>query len=702
MNCHLGEIGKKIHGVPCFPALVIVISCILSGTESCLFLILSLVTLVCVCLIKAWRLALLSLLLGICSWGITGYELRHDEKNASFYGSADGVLIETCGSVMRSFPRSAWLKCDTPATTMEVILPEGAMMRTGERWKIRGLASSIPCAKTPGAFDRRQWLARNRVTARLSPIDMVVLGKGNAWSRLLATAESWRDRAAVILSKGSEPGDPRTGIMASLLLGDKRAMDTETLQIFQEGGCLHIFAVSGMHVGFAAGIFFFFFSFFRLSPIATRLLTLLPLALYVFVTGMPISAMRAFVMVCLFFLGTAMRRKTHAMNLLALTGIIFLIREPFQLYDAGFLLSFLIFAAVVISGSWESTRPAWWAPDPFIPRRIYTWRERMGVRFDLQARLAVVVSIICWIVAIPVTIGCFGTFNLYAAALNIAIVPLVPVVMFSCMASVMLFWCTPALLVCNAVSRWLAGILLSISGIAADQPGALFHSSLPSPPGQALLLPSPARDCPLICGNPAAVINPGDPNTVRFVVSPAIKTLGFNPSIVFNTRLSAKNTEGIKEFRKAFPHARYLPMPSQSLAPLPISPNGTITAFPPNHLLSTGIADDRCTPIVWEYKGKRLLYAEAASMHMLSHIIRQAGSIDILIMAFHAKDPANEAELLIETGASIIICLSDERHSSLPSLPKRIETWNLRESGPLLIDMEARTVTPWGKETRTR
>lgn len=362
MNCSTVLIRKKIHVFPCLPALFVVVCCVLSQTESVFFLVPAMAVGSVLCFIKAWRLFLLCLLLGLCAWGVTKRSLSDDGKTASLYGCRDEVVIETSGSVLRSFARSVWMQCESPSMIAEMIVPEGEVMQIGERWRFRATASEIPAPASPGGFDRKQWLARHHVVVRLKVIEASRLGGGGIKSRLLAASASWRKKIESILAEGSEQGDVRTGVMASLLLGEKQAMEPDILRMFKEGGCLHIFAVSGLHVGFAAGIFLFLCSFLRLHPITTRLLTLVPLAAYVFVTGMPVSAMRAFVMVCLFFAGTAMRRKTRSINLLALAAIGFLLAEPFQLYDAGFLLSFLIFAVVVIAGAWEAQRPPGGAP----------------------------------------------------------------------------------------------------------------------------------------------------------------------------------------------------------------------------------------------------------------------------------------------------------------------------------------------------
>ena len=71
---------------------------------------------------------------------------------------------------------------------------------------------------------------------------------------------------------------------------------------FLESGCMHVFAVSGMHVGVAAMLVLGMLRLLHVHPRAARLACILLLAAYVFVTGMSASALRAFIMATVWLL----------------------------------------------------------------------------------------------------------------------------------------------------------------------------------------------------------------------------------------------------------------------------------------------------------------------------------------------------------------------------------------------------------------
>ena len=70
---------------------------------------------------------------------------------------------------------------------------------------------------------------------------------------------------------------------------------------FLESGCMHVFAVSGMHVGVAAMLVLGVLRLLYVRPRAARLACIPLLAVYVFVTGMSASALRAFIMAAVWF-----------------------------------------------------------------------------------------------------------------------------------------------------------------------------------------------------------------------------------------------------------------------------------------------------------------------------------------------------------------------------------------------------------------
>ena len=100
-----------------------------------------------------------------------------------------------------------------------------------------------------------------------------------------------RQAAAEVLS--SERDDRSESVMRALVLGYSGDLDKKTRTLFSDSGTLHIFAISGLHVGIAAVVLIFLF---KLAGVPRPYwgLVLAPFLIgYIVMTGAKVSAIRA-------------------------------------------------------------------------------------------------------------------------------------------------------------------------------------------------------------------------------------------------------------------------------------------------------------------------------------------------------------------------------------------------------------------------
>lgn len=152
---------------------------------------------------------------------------------------------------------------------------------------------------------------------------------------------------------------PRDGpIAAGLITGEDRAIAEEDFKILRASNLYHIIAISGGHMVVIAGVIFvalrYFFLLlpgnFGLMPRAksvAAMLTLIMVTLYLLVTGMPISAVRAYVMIALLLFAVIVGREVDAMRSLLLAALIMLLADPSDLLEPGFVLSFVATLAII-------------------------------------------------------------------------------------------------------------------------------------------------------------------------------------------------------------------------------------------------------------------------------------------------------------------------------------------------------------------
>lgn len=221
----------------------------------------------------------------------------------------------------------------------------------GERWQLTVRLRKPFGMQNPGAFDYEGWLFREGIAAtgyvRPDPAN----GRLEAAPRY--SVNHLRMQIAEQLQH--QGNSEFTPLLQGLSVGLRDQMTTEQWQILQKTGTSHLLAISGLHIGLAAGIGFFMGRW--LWSLSTRRLLSLPamhagaisaiaFALaYALLAGLSIPTQRALIMISVMMLSLILGRKAFSLQTLALSMIIVTLIDPFSVLSAGFWLSY---AAVFI------------------------------------------------------------------------------------------------------------------------------------------------------------------------------------------------------------------------------------------------------------------------------------------------------------------------------------------------------------------
>lgn len=201
------------------------------------------------------------------------------------------------------------------------------------------------------------------------------------------------------------------GIAAALVLGDKGGLTAEDSETVRGIGMSHVFAVSGLHVGFLMGIVLFIAKLLKLRPFPTIVFSAVFLLLYGFVTGFPAGIKRAAIMSLLYMAAPLFRRKSDNVTTLSAACFVILVTDPTELFDIGFIMSVSAVAGIIL-----------------FYKSIYSFfagKTPSVVRKKLSQALALTVS--ANVLLLPVCFNVFNTFAVYMAISNLLILPLVTV-----------------------------------------------------------------------------------------------------------------------------------------------------------------------------------------------------------------------------------------------------------------------------------
>ena len=285
----------------------------------------------------------------------------------------------------------------------------------GQRWQMSGVQR---LRTDRGGRTTEAFIVRRRNVRYVSD--------GHGW-RPAAACYAARRSAAEALARGIADCPGEVGVLRALLLGYRSELEDATLALFRATGTLHVFAISGLHVGMIAGILIFALTACGVSRVHW-VLYLAPLLIgYTLATGAKASAVRACVMALAFLSAPLLGRRADSLSALAAAALLILAASPAQLHDVGFIYSFVVVLALIVLFPHVERPLARLCREPdaaFLPpeeaRQRYRWRRRI-LRYAVSL---LAVSITAWLASAPLTARFFGRMAPVAVLSNLFVIPL--------------------------------------------------------------------------------------------------------------------------------------------------------------------------------------------------------------------------------------------------------------------------------------
>lgn len=160
---------------------------------------------------------------------------------------------------------------------------------------------------------------------------------------IIATAPQGRREAvrSVIGRSIDRLFGPRTAaLLKALYFGNKNHLDKKTIETYKKAGVMHVLAASGLHVGIVAAVPFMLLAPVRIGKRTILIITTVLLCFYLYITDMPVSLVRAFIMFSAYAAQRLLDMDRGAVNTLFLAASAILMFAPHELYEPGFQLTF--------------------------------------------------------------------------------------------------------------------------------------------------------------------------------------------------------------------------------------------------------------------------------------------------------------------------------------------------------------------------
>ncbi len=190
----------------------------------------------------------------------------------------------------------------------------------------------------------------------------------------------------------------------ALLLGNSNFMDNELISSYRDAGVAHIFAVSGLHIGFLATLLIFIFKKIKINSILKTIIITLILLFYSGICGFSASSLRATIMTSVMLFARLKGSRYDSLTALSFAGILILLFSPVQLFCVGFELSFMVVIGIIVLAKPISKLLK------FLPRKIAT---AIGTIVSAQ------------IFSLPICLYAFGKVSTISVIINLLFIPIV-------------------------------------------------------------------------------------------------------------------------------------------------------------------------------------------------------------------------------------------------------------------------------------
>ncbi len=312
----------------------------------------------------------------------------------------------------------------TPRRVRVSLRGTGHQAITGQWVTLRGGLMPPTGPVMPGAFNFARFFYFRGIGAvgyAIPPLKVIEAAPESMWDDVELALTAFRERLSARIR---EPLKPVEGaIAAALMTGDRAAIPDDINEAMRDSNLSHILSISGLHMVMMSGLIFFATRFllvfnpltqhgFHNKKIAAAV-ALIVTGLYLLVSGLPASAVRAYIMVVLVLGAIICDREVVPMRSLVWAAILLLLFNPSYVLEPGFQLSF--FATAGLIAWYERVRAA---ADRALMREQHVQRMLIYIGGVLTT------SFVAEAVTTPFILYHFNSVTFYGAVANLLVEPL--------------------------------------------------------------------------------------------------------------------------------------------------------------------------------------------------------------------------------------------------------------------------------------
>ncbi|MCR4850967.1 MAG: DNA internalization-related competence protein ComEC/Rec2 [Lachnospiraceae bacterium] len=329
----------------------------------------------------------------------------------------------------------------------------------GQRIRIKGKLHSFASATNEGMFDSLVYY--NSLGISFSLRDVRIIDSGTSYDHLRDRLCRIRLNASKILRDTLAPEEG--SVMCTMLLGYKKAVEEELKSLYRRNGIAHILCISGLHISLLGiGLF----RLLKRTPIGIRaaaVTSFLIVFLYVLMTGMGASSLRALFMFTVSMIAVLIKRTPDMLTSMSVICMFLLLSNPLFIYNAGFCFSFgCVIGIAVLMPTLSSERVSENGRKVPAPIKV------------ILGPLTIVV------IGFPIYLFFYFQFPVYSFALNFLVIPVMGILVTAGFLLIVTEPFFPA--VSSVIGLLITGILEQFKKLSEAADALPFHFYTPGKP----------------------------------------------------------------------------------------------------------------------------------------------------------------------------------------------------------------------------
>lgn len=284
-----------------------------------------------------------------------------------------------------------------------VMVVKDTELMPGDYVKITGIGAVFNHASNPGGYDEEayQYGHANLLKAEQAKVS------DNQPQKFPVRYWLYCARAELAAAYQKLFHEREASLAAAMVLGDKAELDADIKELYQRNGIAHLIAISGLHIAMIGGTLYHLLRRLLGNYSVPAALGGLFIILYGVMTGLSGATLRAVIMLLAMLGADVCGRHYDALSAAALALFVMLVQNPYQLFQAGFLLSFGAVLGITLF------LPVWKTYAKKAPK----WLDGLGVSISVQ------------VVTLPIMLWYFYEVPVWGFLLNLIVVPLMSVLL---------------------------------------------------------------------------------------------------------------------------------------------------------------------------------------------------------------------------------------------------------------------------------